>query len=205
MNRSYILLPSFWGREVRHRYISNGSSSLVVIFPGKNYPCQLPLLYYASLSAIENNHDVLLLEYGYQSARSELEIDDLHVLVEECARAIHQVVENYESLIFVSKSLGTIVAGQVAEAIEDKDIRQLYLTPLNRTVPYIQRSRGIVIYGTKDPSFNNQSIEAIEYLNDMEVHPIQNATHSLEVEMVSHSLVIMNEIVDIYQSFFKST
>lgn len=203
MNRSYLSFPSVWGREVRHRYISNGSSSLVVIFPGKNYPCQLPLLYYASLSAIENNHDVLQLEYGYQSARTELEFDDLHVLVEECAQAIHEVMEKYEKLIFVSKSLGTIVAGQVAEAIEDKDIRHIYLTPVDRTVPYIQSSRGMVIYGTKDPQFNNQSTQAIEYLNDIEVYPIQDATHSLEVETVSHSLVIMNEIVDIYQTFLK--
>lgn len=192
-----------WGREVRHRYISNGSSSLVVIFPGKNYPCELPLLYYASLSAIENNHDVLLLEYGYQSARAELEFDDIHVLMEECTQAIHQIMDKYESLIFVSKSLGTIVAGQVAEAIEDKDIRHIYLTPVDRTVPYIQSSRGIVIYGTKDSQFNNKSTQAIEYLNDMEVYPIQDATHSLEVETVSDSLVIMNEIVDIYQRFFK--
>lgn len=203
MNRSYLSFPSLWGREVKHRYISNDSSSLVVIFPGKNYPCQLPLLYYASQSAIENNHDVLQLEYGYQSARVELEFDDIHVLVEECAQAIHQIMEKYENLIFVSKSLGTIVAGQVAEAIEDKDIRHIYLTPVDRTVPYIQSSRGMVIYGTKDPEFNNHSTQAIEYLNDMEVHPIQDATHSLEVETVSHSLVIMNEIVDIYQTFFK--
>lgn len=205
MNRSYMLLPSFWGREVRHTYISNGSTSLVVIFPGKNYSCELPLLYYASQSAMENNHDVLRLEYGYHSAREELKLEELSVLVEECTQAIHQIIEKYESLIFVSKSLGTIVAGQVAEAIEDKDIRHIYLTPLDGTVSYIQKSRGMVIYGTKDPVFNNQSIEAIEYLNEMEVHPIKDATHSLEVDTVSHSLTLMSEIVDIYQSFFKST
>ncbi|OAB45314.1 hypothetical protein [Paenibacillus glacialis] len=83
-------------------------------------------------------------------------------------------------------------------------LRHVYLTPLDDTVPYIQQARGIVIYGTKDQLFSNQSIEAIEYLNHMEVHLIEDGTHALEVETVSDSLIIMNTIVDIYQSFFTS-
>ncbi|OAB45599.1 alpha/beta hydrolase [Paenibacillus antarcticus] len=204
MMNSYILRPSFWGREVKHRYIHNDSASLVVIFPGKNYSCELPLLYYASQSAIEHNHDILLLEYGYQSARVELEFEALSVLVDECTQAIIQIMASYDNLIFVSKSLGTIVAGQVAEAIDNKGIRHVYLTPLDETVPYIQHARGIVVYGTQDRLFSKQSIQAIEGLNNIEVHAIEEGTHALEVGTVRGSLIIMNAIVDIYDSFFQS-
>ncbi|OAB36717.1 hypothetical protein PMSD_10355 [Paenibacillus macquariensis subsp. defensor] len=202
MDKSHIVLPSYWGGEVRHTYISNDSSSLVVVFPGKNYSCELPLLYYASQSAIEHNHDVLQLEYGYQSARVELEFEALSVLVDECTQAIIQIMASYDNLIFVSKSLGTIVAGQVAEAIADKGIRHVYLTPLDDTVPYIQHASGIVVYGTHDRVFSKQSIQAIEGFNNIEIHAIEDGTHALEVGTVRGSLIIMNAIVGIYDTFF---
>lgn len=204
MERNYVTLASFWGREVKHRHISNNSKSLVVLFPGKNYPCELPLLYYSSQSAIENNHDVLLLEYGYQSARTDLEYEDIPILVDECKKAIQQVKEPYSTLVFVSKSLGTVISGKVAEELIDGGpIKQLFLTPLNETVPYIQNSNCLVIYGTNDPQFSQESRESIEGFKDVQVHSFLNGTHSLEVGSVNESLNVLKEIVELYGEFFK--
>lgn len=35
MNVSNIIMSSYWGREVKHKYITQGSKALAVIFPGK--------------------------------------------------------------------------------------------------------------------------------------------------------------------------
>lgn len=204
METNYVTLPSFWGREVKHRHISNNSKSLVVFFPGKYYLCERPLLFYSSQSAIENNHDVLLLEYGYQSARKDLEFEDLAILVEECKRAIQLIKEQYSTLVFVSKSLGTVISGKVADELSDDGrIKQLFLTPLNETVPYIQNSNCLVIYGLNDQQFSQESRESIEGFKDVLVHSIPNATHSLEVGSVSESLNVLQEIVELYGDFFK--
>ncbi|MGZ9584478.1 alpha/beta hydrolase [Paenibacillus marinisediminis] len=203
MNINSITLPSTWGRDVKHRHISNGSSSLVVCFPGLSYSCDLPVLYYAAKSAMESNHDALLLEYGYQSARVSFNQDQLGQVIQECKEAILQTASSYEQLIFVSKSLGTLVAGEVAAAIDHVPVSHLFLTPINASVPYIQNNRGAVIYGTKDDSFSEDSIRTIKGLQDIEVFPIREASHALEVDTVSHSLLVMREIVLIYNDFFQ--
>ncbi|WP_459953897.1 hypothetical protein [Paenibacillus pini] len=204
MNLNYITLPSFWGSEVRHRHISNGSTSLVVFFPGQNYSCDLPLLYYAKQSALEHQNDVLLLEYGYQSARTELDFHYLDTIVEECLLGIRQISESYQTVHFVSKSLGTIIAGRVEESwkAEGITIRQLFLTPVDKSVPYLLQSSGMAIYGTNDPMISEESIDIMHGAAKLKVHAVPEGTHALEVSSVHHSLKILAELVELYDEFF---
>lgn len=202
MNMSFVTYPSEWGREARHKFFRNGSDTLVVGFPGMQYSCELPLLHYACSSALENKLDVLLLEYGYQSARADLTLDQLPIVVAEAQAAIDHFRGNYDRLIFVSKSLGTIIAGQVAERINSDAIRHIYLTPLDDTVPYIQRSSGAVIYGTADTVFSSESVQAIAGLEQMRIVPVPNGNHALQVGNTIDSLDVLKEIVSIYKSIF---
>lgn len=203
MNVNYLSFPSYWGREVRHKYLSNTSSSLVVVFPGKNYSCDLPLLYYAGRCAVEAGHDALLLEYGYQSARTDLDIDKLKLIIQECLVAVQQMATQYSNIIFVSKSLGTAIAGEVAKIIGYDRIQHVYLTPLESTVAHIQNSKGIVIYGTNDSLFNDHYVRSIEHVEDMKVYPIANANHSLELDNTKESIAIMSKIIEKYTNFFE--
>ncbi|MNN26086.1 hypothetical protein D3C81_1395840 [compost metagenome] len=203
MEKNYIRLPSFWGMETRHEHISNHSSSLVVLFPGKNYSCDLPLLYYARSCAVECKHDVLSLEYGYQSARTEHEEHDLPIVTKECLIAIQQIADQYSNIIFVSKSMGTIIAGEIAKELGYDKIQHIYLTPLDQSVMYIQQSKGIVIYGTNDPMFSEEQAKLIEAIG-IRVVPIKNASHSLEVGHIFDSLEILSSIIQIYFDFFQT-
>jgi len=53
---------SYWGTELRQKLITvhERNHSLVVLFPGRNYPCELPVLYYAGNSAIQYQYDLLI-------------------------------------------------------------------------------------------------------------------------------------------------
>jgi hypothetical protein len=201
MKLNLITIPSYWGNEVSQKHIMNECSSLVVLFPGKNYPCELPLLYYASKVAIENKHDVLLLEYGYQSARSELNIDQLSMVIDECLLSISKIADQYSEITFISKSLGTVVAGEVAKKMNSNEIKHMFLTPLSKTVPYIMNTNSLVIYGTADDLFEEEDIKMISQQEGVKIVSILDANHALEVSNVKESLVILGNIIQEYEEF----
>lgn len=109
-----------------------------MLFPGQNYSCELPLLYYAGKSAYDAGHDLFILEYGYQSTRRPFEETNVDKVIHECYNSIKQVINNYDHVTFVSKSLGTYIAGKTAEIFTERTIRHLFLTPIKSTIPIIE-------------------------------------------------------------------
>lgn len=194
-----LTVPSFWKTELKQKHykIQEKNSKLVVLFPGKNYPCDKPSLHYAGISAIQSGFDLLVLEYGYQAARTDLDIKDLPRVIEESEKSINRIVNNYERVVFISKSLGTIVAGEIHRRI-GIPIKHIYLTPIKDTVEYINSTEGITIYGTKDDFFNNEMAEKIIISNNRRIVKIPNANHSLETNNVDESILILRSLANIY-------
>ncbi|GJM78963.1 hypothetical protein HMSSN139_14590 [Paenibacillus sp. HMSSN-139] len=122
--------------------------------PRENYSCEKPTLHYAGLAARECGYDILALEYGYQAARTELEYREIPKIIEDSERAVRQLIGSYEEIVFISKSLGTVVAGEVHRKLgAGANVRHIYLTPIPDTLPYIHETRAVVVYGTKDDLF----------------------------------------------------
>lgn len=197
-----IPVPSVWGTELKQKHITvrEQNHKLVVLFPGKNYPCDLPLLYYAGNTAIQHNYDVLKLEYGYQAARTDLDINQLPSVIDECCESVQKVINNYEQVIFISKSLGTIVAGEVHRRLQS-NIKHVFLTPLVKTIPYINSSEGTIIYGSNDPAFTKEDAAQIE--SSRKVVEIARADHGLETGDVEENLNHLKVVVDIYREVLK--
>lgn len=195
---------SYWGTDVRIRQTTQGSDTLVVFLPGQNYSCELPVLHYAVQSAIEQGLDVLLMEYGFQSARVALEREQRSILEEEVLETVQHYSEGYDKLVFVSKSLGTLLAGYVSQHIEAPHLSHLYLTPLDGTLDYILRSSGLVIYGTKDSLFSEESRAKLEtHVSDqLDIIKIADAGHGLEVTDVRRSVEHLSQLAGAYTHFF---
>ncbi|ASA25507.1 alpha/beta family hydrolase [Paenibacillus donghaensis] len=204
MSVSHILMPSHWGREVIHKHIKQeGAKALAIIFPGKNYSAERPLLEYAAKAAREHECDLLLLEYGYQSARADFRREEMEIVVEECKAAIASLPE-YEKTLMIGKSMGTLIAGRVAQELGLQQLSSfLYLTPLPEAIPLIRQSRGTVIYGSSDPLFSEQHAAEIGGVPGLQVYRIDDANHSLEVGAVSESLAVLLVIVNFYHSFLR--
>lgn len=202
MSVSSIMMSSHWGREVRHKYAVQGSKALAVVFPGQNYSAERSLLDYAGKVAAEHGCDLLILEYGYQSARTGFKREELDIVVEECKAALGAVAE-YEQLLFISKSMGTVIAGRLAAELGvQQKTAHLYLTPIAETVPWIRKSRGSVIYGGSDPMFSGQHPAEISGLPNIRVYRIDDANHALEVGSVNESLAVLLVIINFYHEFF---
>ncbi|MBP2001468.1 putative alpha/beta-hydrolase family hydrolase [Paenibacillus shirakamiensis] len=200
-----ITLSSKWGTEIRQKLyqLDGESKSLVVLFPGKYFSCDRSPLYYAGVAARQQGMDVLKLEYGYQVARVELDLKDLPDVIEECMEAIQAVAEAYNNLIFVSKSLGTLIAGEIECRIQ-MTIHNIYLTPLHATLPYINDAKGMIIYGTQDPEFESVSVDAIIPSAERRVIAIEGADHALERETVQGSLDVLQFLVTTYTEFYET-
>ncbi|MGG1638428.1 alpha/beta hydrolase [Paenibacillus sp. NRS-1760] len=197
-----IILHSKWGRDISHKHIKNDNPSVAVFFPGQNYSCELPLLYYTGRSAYDAGHDLLMLEYGYQSARTAFEEAKVDQLIHECYTSINQIINDYNDVVFVSKSLGTYIAGKTAELIKERSIRHVFLTPIRSTIPIIEKFGGLVVSGTKDPVFHEDDIEHIEGFPNTEVLRIKDANHILEVSDLHQSLKILKNLVEVSSGFF---
>ncbi|WP_438349959.1 alpha/beta hydrolase [Paenibacillus sp. FA6] len=198
MKFELIRVPSFWGTELNQKHISvqERNRKLVVLFPGRNYSCELPLLYYAGNTALQLDYDLLILEYGYQAARMSLDLNDLPKVIDECFESIKIIANNYDQVIFISKSLGTIIAGEVHRRLQVQ-INHIFLTPLVETIEFINTTNGIVIFGSKDPLFIVESVRQIE--SSQRIIEIPNADHGLETGNVEENLSILIFIVKTYK------
>jgi hypothetical protein len=204
MQVNKITLPSYGGRDLSLKHIINNNLSLAVFFPGQNYSCELPLLYYTGRSAFSNGYDLLMLEYGYQSARSVFEPGKVELIIKECYDSISQIIKNYESICFVSKSLGTYISGKTADLFPEIPISHIFLTPIKSSIPLINKHGGLVIWGTKDEGFAESDIKLVEGFTKTTIHKVEGANHGLEVEDLQESLNIMKNLVDLTNRFFKA-
>ncbi|WP_405106711.1 hypothetical protein MHH28_25495 [Paenibacillus sp. FSL K6-1217] len=205
MSVSSIVMSSHWGREVRHKLITQGSKMLAVVFPGQNYSAERPLLDYAGKLAREYGCDLLLLEYGYQAARVSFKREEIDIVAEECKIALASLPD-YEQLLFISKSMGTIIAGKVAsEPGVGEKVSHLFLTPVPESLPFIRQSRGSVIYGGSDPMFTGQYPAELSSMKQVRVYRIDDANHSLEVDSVNESLAVLLVIINFYHEFFRDS
>ena len=202
-----IHLPSYSGRELLLHHFSAGSDRLAVCFPGMSYPCEMPLLYYAGHAARQQQYDLLMLEYGYQAARTPFDPNDIPRIIEECLQGILRVAESYPKIVFISKSFGTYIAGETARKMASNfpqlEINHLYLTPLHYAVPQMLTSRGTVIWGTNDQAIDAEEVKQIRSNPSLELHAIEGADHALELPDLHDTMQTLAQIVRIYTEYFE--
>lgn len=175
---------------------------VAVIFPGRGYNTKRPLLYYAKMVMAENGYDVLELDYGTFKDRQDMP-DAAPQAVEISLKAIQAFkVMDYKEIVFISKSFGTIVSGIVAQQLDKTDektkIRQLFMTPLRETLPYMTKQNWEAIIGTDDKYTRPEEIHALGWDTDPRVHLSKMGSHALEVKnQARESVKRLEEVVDI--------
>ena len=105
---------------------------------------------------------------------------------------------NYDEIVFLSKSIGSVEAGVLAESLDFK-VKQIFLTPVEKAIPYCKADSCVVI-GTKDEAFGAYKQHCDE--SGIEALYIENANHSLEVEdSVYHNIEIVEEVMKYIDEF----
>ena len=126
---------------------------LAVFFPGIGYHCDKPLLYYSRKLAAGYGFEIT--EVSYEGFRRDIRGSEekMREAFENALMQAEQVLEHvtfnrYETVLFVSKSIGTAVAGAY-DAKYGIRAHHIFYTPVEASLPVMQN--GIVFHGTADP------------------------------------------------------
>lgn len=162
---------------------------LAIIFPGAGYGLDSPLLYYSDFLFESNGYERVHMNYQDILMRSELSLEKrLELLREYIWNQVKDIDFNlYEEVLFLSKSVGAIEAGLLAEKMNVK-VRQIFLTPTEDALKYLKKDSSVVI-GTNDKAY-----EAFKSYCD------NNQIKSLYIEGADHSLEISNQLYSSIQT-----
>lgn len=178
---------------------------LAVIFPGMGYTPDKPLLYYASGLAKERDFDIVTVDFRNLN-KSMLKSDEQRRAAFESAasqaeeRLTDVDFSAYGAILFISKSIGTIVAADYA-AKNELPVNQIYFTPLERTLEVAKDGNGLVFFGDNDPWIEPAVIKDMCAAKGLEYKLIPNGNHSLETGHVHNDVENITEIMHIVEKY----
>lgn len=195
---------SHWGVELIPTLIKQGSDTLAVILPGIGYTIDRVTLEYSSELALKLGFDLLKVEYGFQVARKEFNVEkEFDIIVEETLEIVENALsENYKNIVIIGKSIGTCVQNLLNDRIEGYNIENIYISPINKTVEMGIKEDSLVITGTKDPLLSKENLEKIKDISGADLVTIKDGNHALNIEKDPiKSLRSQTEVIEFMEGF----
>lgn len=169
-----------------------------VIFPGIGYHTDKPLLYYGKKLARELDYQIIEVNYtGFpqnikgNKEKMEQSFQIARTQAEEILCGVN--LKEYESVLFISKSIGTVVA-----ASYDNDhavhAEHIYFTPVPQTFSFAREASGMVLHGLSDPWCENAVVEESCQRLSLALKTFEGANHSLETGDCLRDLEILRQI-----------
>ena len=176
--------------------------NLIVLFPGAGYTVNRPLLYYAGFKYYVKGYESIKINYG-DCLKKEKSFPD--IIQDTQSYVLNQIKDvdfsSYDDILFVSKSFGTAIAGGIAEKLDKKNIRHIYLTPIGESLKFIKSGKNIniVITGTKDRFLETNILKEHCEQEKIRLELIDDADHSLEIfGDMNVNIEILKRVVELY-------
>ncbi|PKK39351.1 hypothetical protein ABB02_01584 [Clostridiaceae bacterium JG1575] len=171
---------------------------LAVIFPGKGYNADKPLLYYSIRMAIEKGYNLLILSYGpfefnlvTRSAMTRLVAGLVGDVLKEAGEGARMW-----DLLFIGKSVGALFAADAAKNLKRTlPLKCIYLTPLQEMAQVVRGTDFIAFAGDQDPLFDIPSAKRTLGLDAPKIRVLEGADHSLTTASTEDSLKILNQVI----------
>ncbi len=158
---------------------------IAICFPGTGFTCKEALFERLARDFTARGYDVVRLDFSHIPFR---EIESLEEAVAVAQRAVkrqlsHIVFSDYDDVVFISKSLGTILAAQFEQDSSLKP-RQVYLTPLNKTLMLIQPESRVIamVLGTQDRFLTGRALQSFCEPRNIVCHIVEGVNHNLKDE-----------------------
>ena len=188
----------------------NIMSKIAVYFPGIGYHCDKPLLYYSRNIACELGYkDYRNVSYTYNAGN----IRGNEKKMKEAYEALFSQVEDrladidwsaYDDVLFVSKSIGTIIAASYAKKHELENARHILYTPLAQTFLFAP-DNALAFIGTADPWSDTDEIIRLSNANHIPIYVYEGCNHSLECADALKNIENLKNIMQRTMDFFKET
>lgn len=165
----------------------NIMSKIAVYFPGIGYHCDKPLLYYSRKIACEMGYENYRnVNYTYKAGNIRGNIEKMketyEILFSQAETELADIVwSEYDDILFVSKSIGTIISTSFAEKYGLKHARHILYTPLAQT--YLSApNHAIAFIGTADPWSDTDEIIRLSNAKHIPLTVYDECNHSLECD-----------------------
>ena len=177
---------------------------LAVLFPGIGYHCDKPLLYYSARLAKAAGYEVLPVPYAGFPGQVRGDAEKMRACLEIAwsqAEAMLSPIDwaEREDILFIGKSIGTIVASRYARE-KGLAVKSVLLTPLEETFRFV-RENAIAFHGTADPWADTGAIVAACRERGIPLRLTEGANHSLETGNVLRDVQTLKETMASIESF----
>ena len=185
-------------------------SKIAVYFPGIGYHCDKPLLYYsrsiANKLGYENSRNV---NYTYNAGNirgnEEKMKETYEILFSQTETELAEIIwSEYEDVLFMSKSIGTIIATSYAQKYGLKHARHILYTPLAQTFLFAPNN-AIGFIGTADPWSDTDEIIHLSDINHIPMTVYDGCNHSLECNDTLKNIDILKDVMQKTVEFCKGT
>ena len=168
---------------------------LMIVFPGIGYGPDCPLLYYGDFLFETKGYERIHVQYPASLADRfiplEIRLEQLRKYEAEQLRTVD--LADYEEIVFLSKSVGTVEAGWIAETLGLK-VRQIFLTPLEEAMGYCRADSKVVI-GTRDSAF--PAVKTYCEKHQIDALYIEDADHALEIAgKPEESIEVLKKVIE---------
>ena len=172
---------------------------LAVIFPGIGYTADKPLLYYTTRLAKKHGYQIQTVSYGTLPENIRGDSAKMKQAFELASEQTEQLLHgidwsSYGSILFISKSIGTVIASAYASRHNIKG-KSILFTPLTDTFSFA-RPGSIAFHGTADPWAETDSIRTLAEQKEVPLFLTPNANHSLETGDVQADLSIIKATME---------
>lgn len=178
---------------------------LTVIFPGIGYHCDKPLLYYSKKLAAELGYEeTVCLTYTFSSGNIRGNEQKMKEAFDSLSAQAAQELELvdwtcYDDILFLSKSIGTVIASFYA-AEKHITCRQVLYTPLTQTYKFAPKN-GIAFLGTDDPWSIPSEVIKTSRTAGIPIEVYEHANHSLETTDTMRNLAILSDVMQKTKTF----
>lgn len=183
-------------------------TKIAVYFPGIGYHCDKPLLYYSRNAACELGYENYKnVAYTYKAGNirgNEEKMKEAYetLFLQTETELADFVWSDYDDVLFVSKSIGTIIAASYAEKYSLKHIKHILYTPLAQTYLFAP-SHAIGFIGTADPWSDTAEIIHLSKANRIPLTVYEGCNHSLECKDTLKNLENLKDIMQKTVDFCK--
>lgn len=188
----------------------NIMSKIAVYFPGIGYHCDKPLLYYSRHIATKfgygNSRNV---NYTYKAGNirgnAEKMKEAYEALFLQTEAALADIVwSEYDDILFLSKSIGTIIAASYAKKYKLEDARHILYTPLAQTYLFVP-CNAIAFIGTADPWSNIDEIIHLSSENHIPLTTYEGCNHSLECDETMKNIDVLKDVMQRTRDFIEKS
>ena len=200
-------LKSYWDVNLDGRFTDNNSSTLCIILPGIAYYLERPYLNYSKQLVDELNYDILEIEYGFQIARKKLNLpNEFKILLNETSELINMYLNiKYKNILIIGKSIGTVLQTFLNKQLKSKNLTNIYISPIDKTVNLGIEEKSLVITGTKDSLLSLDSRNKIKAIKNTTLINIEGAGHSLDIhEDVFRGIDELRKVIEAERNFLRT-